>query len=360
MLEAVIGLPDQLFYNTGISTYVWIVTNRKGKERAGKVQLINAVDFAWKMTPSLGDKRKFIGDGSDGSPDHIDIIANLYGDFVDNVRLTAKEIQTNVDTKQDSSRSMYVSRIFQNQEFGYLKLTIERPMRLNFAVSDERIARFKTTRVFTELAISRKRKDKKKIAEEQLLGAKAQAALLGVLESMKPSFKDGALIKSRDSFETSLQEAFETAGIELDSVLRNSLLSPGSLGERDPSADICYDKKGNPEPDPELRDTENIPLPIETPLPLPLEYESKKNKNKVAVDKLCELMREYCEEYLKSEVHPYRSDSWIDYSKIKVGYEISFPRYFLEYEDPDSLAAIEAATLGYESKIFATMKELAV
>ena len=80
MLEAVVGLPDQLFNNTGISTYVWIVTNRKPSNRAGKVQLINGTDFAWKMKKSLGDKRKKIGDGADGSPNHIEVLTKLYGE----------------------------------------------------------------------------------------------------------------------------------------------------------------------------------------------------------------------------------------------------------------------------------------
>ena len=81
MLEAVIGLPDQLFYNTGIYTYVWIVTNRKAAQRKGRVQLINATDFAWKMKKSLGDKRKRMGDGTDGTRDHLAAITRLYGDF---------------------------------------------------------------------------------------------------------------------------------------------------------------------------------------------------------------------------------------------------------------------------------------
>jgi type I restriction enzyme M protein len=82
----VIGLPDQLFYNTGISTYIWIVTNRKRKERRGRVQLINGTDFAWKMKKSLGDKRKQIGDGTEGVPNHIDVLTKLYGGFKHDVR----------------------------------------------------------------------------------------------------------------------------------------------------------------------------------------------------------------------------------------------------------------------------------
>ncbi len=358
MLEAVIGLPDQLFYNTGISTYVWIVTNRKRPNRVGKVQLINGTDFAWKMKKSLGDKRKRIGDGTDGAPNHIEVLAKLYGDCQNNVRLTVGQIQTNVDPKRDQTKSLFVSKIFDNQDFGYLKITVERPLRLNFAVTDERIDRLKRTSAFVDLAISRKRKDKKKIIEEELEGAEAQAAILEVLDSMKDGFSEGQLVKDRAVFELRLTDAFEVADITLDGSLRTALLAPGSLGERDPSAEICRDKKGNPEPDPELRDTENAPFPPGITLPLPLDYEGKKNKGKLDVEPLLALVHEHCESYLKAEVLPYRSDAWIDHSKIKVGYEIPFNRHFYEYEAPRPLDEIEKDIDGLEKEIMALLKEV--
>ena len=143
MLEAIIGLPDQLFYNTSIYTYVWIVTNRKRPERQGKVQLINGTEFAWKMKKSLGKKRKRIGDGTEGAPNHIDVLTRLYGDFRHDVRMALQDIQSNIDPNRDSSKSLFVSKIFENKDFGYLKITVERPLRLNFAVTDERTERFK-------------------------------------------------------------------------------------------------------------------------------------------------------------------------------------------------------------------------
>ena len=358
MLEAVIGLPDQLFYNTGISTYVWIVTNRKRPKRAGKVQLINGSDFAWKMKKSLGNQRKRIGDGTDGTPNHIEVLAKLYGDFAHDIRLTVGKIQTNVDPKRDQTKSLFVSKIFDNQDFGYLKITVERPLRLNFAVTDERIDRFKRTSAFEELAISRKRKDKKKIIEEELDGAEAQAAILEVLDGMKDGFSEGQLVKDRTVFEEILVDAFQAADITLDGSLRSALLAPGSLGERDPSAEICRDKKGNPEPDPDLRDTENVPFPTGIALPLPLDYEGKKNKGKVDVTALLALVQDHCEAYLKAEVLPYRSDAWIDHSKIKVGYEIPFNRHFYEYEAPRPLEKIEKDIDGLEKEIMALLKEV--
>ncbi|MES1998991.1 MAG: class I SAM-dependent DNA methyltransferase [Pseudomonadota bacterium] len=361
MLEAVIGLPDQLFYNTGIYTYVWIVTNRKPAHRKGKVQLINGTDFAWKMKKSLGNKRKRIGDGTDGAPDHIAVLTRLYGDFNPKksvVRMTLGDIQSNIDPKRDQKKSLFVSKIFDNQEFGYLKITVERPLRLNFAVTDERIARVKETGAFAGLTLSKKRKDKNKIAEEVLSGEAAQAAILDVLEGIKPAFAKGQLIKDRSEFEEQLGAVFKQAGIGLDAKLKDALLASGSLGEKDPSAEICLDKKGNPEPDAALRDTENVPLPQGISLPLPLDYEGKKNKGKVDVEPLLALVREHCEAYLKVEVLPYRPDAWIDHGKIKVGYEIPFNRYFYEYEAPRPLEQIEADIEALEKDIMAMLKEV--
>ncbi|HTQ53174.1 MAG TPA: class I SAM-dependent DNA methyltransferase [Bryobacteraceae bacterium] len=358
MLDAVIGMPDQLFYNTGISTYVWIVTNRKRQERRGRVQLINGADFAWKMKKSLGDKRKQIGDGSDGAPNHIEVLTKLYGSFKHDVRMTVGEIQTNIDPKRDQTKSICVSKIFENQDFGYLKITVERPLRLNFAVTEERIVRFKRTSVFVELAISRKRKDKKKIIEEELEGQEAQAAILEVLEGMKGAFAAGELIKDRAEFAAQLAAAFDAAGITLENKLSSALLAPDSLGERDPLAEICRDKKNNPEPDPELRDTENVPFPPGIALPLPLDYEGKKNKGKVDLGQLLAVVREHCEAYLAAEVLPYRPDAWIDHSKIKVGYEIPFNRHFYEYEPPRLLDEIEQDIERLEKEIMAMLKEV--
>lgn len=352
-LEAIIGLPDQLFYNTGISTYIWIVTNRKRPERVGKVQLINGTDFAWKMKKSLGDKRKRLGDTTEGSPDHIATLTKLYGDFADDIRMTVGDIQTNIDPKRDQKKSLFVSKIFDNQDFGYLKITVERPLRLNFTVTDERIERFKRTPTFINLAISRKRKDKDKIKKEELEGKAAQDAILEVLEAMKADFSYGQLVKDRKDFDEQLSAAFEEAGITLDTTLKKVLLAPGSLGEKDPTAEFCYDSKGRPEPDPDLRDTENVSLPDGISLPLPAGYEKKPK-----VDALLELVQEHCEDYLKAEVLPYRPDAWIDHSKIKVGYEIPFNRHFYEYEPPRDLEKIEKDIEGLEKEIMEMLKEV--
>jgi type I restriction enzyme M protein len=353
MLEAIIGLPDQLFYNTGIYTYIWIVTNRKRPERTGKVQLINGTDFAWKMKKSLGDKRKRLGDTTEGSPDHIATLTKLYGDFQGEVRMSVGDIQTNIDPKRDQTKSLFVSKIFDNREFGYLKITVERPLRLNFTVTDERIERFKETSTFINLAISRKRKDKDKIKKEELEGKAAQDAILEVLDGLKADFSHGQLVKDRKEFDEQLSAAFEQGDITFDAALKKALLAPGSLGEKDPTAEICTDSKGRPEPDPDLRDTENVPLPDGISLPLPIGYEKKPS-----VDALLELVQEHCEDYLTSEVLPYRPDAWIDHSKIKVGYEIPFNCHFYEYVPPRQLEKIEQDITELEKEIMTLLKEV--
>ena len=196
------------------------------------------------------------------------------------------------------------------------------------------------------------------IEEEILEGKAAQAAIVAVLQAMKPAFADGQLVKDRKFFEAQLTDAFKAADLTLDLPLKTALLAPGGLGEKDPSAEICRDKKGNPEPDADLRDTENVSLPEDVELPLPLDYESKKNKGKVDVEPLLKLVREHCEAYLKAEVLPYRPDAWIEHSKIKVGYEIPFNRHFYEYEPPRPLDAIEADIEKLEGEIMAMLKEV--
>lgn len=212
MLEAIIALPDQLFYNTGISTYIWIVTNRKDPKRKGKVQLINATGSDWefgdkdnpfyvKMMRSLGNKRKEIGDGKNGKLDQIKFITEIYDSF---------------------EEGLYC-KIFDNEDFGYTRITVERP-------------------------------------------------------------------------------------------------------KRNEKGEIQYDKKGNPIPDPELRDYENIPL------------------------------KEDVEEYFKREVLPHLPDAWIDHTKTKIGYEINFTKYFYKYKPLRSLEEIRREILELEKETIESLK----
>ncbi len=206
MLEAIIAMPDQLFYNTGISTYIWIVTDRKSKERKGKVQLINATGaeqedkgnpFYCKMLRSLGNKRKEIHDAA------ITRITEIYGEFKESAHC----------------------KIFDNNDFGYSRITVERP-------------------------------------------------------------------------------------------------------KRDEKGNIIKDKKGNPTPDADLRDFENVPL------------------------------KENIEQYFKREVLPHLPDAWIDHSKTKVGYEINFTKYFYQYKPLRSLADIRKDILALEEETDGMIKQI--
>ncbi len=204
MLEAIVALPDQLFYNTGISTYVWVVTNRKNKQRKGKIQLINATSFFRKMSRSLGNKRNELGE------EDIKRVAEIYGNF----------------------RKSKYCKIFNNSDFGYSRITVERPLMEN---------------------------DK-----------------------------------------------------------------------------VVTDKKGNPKPDPKLRDYENVPL--------------KKGQ--------IESTEKDIHEYMEKEVLPHVPDAWVDHSKTKVGYEINFTKYFYEYKPLRSLEEIRADILALEKETEGMLREI--
>ena len=126
-----------------------------------------------------------------------------------------------------------------------------------------------------------------------------------------------------------------------------------ALSERDDTADICIDNKGNPEADSELRDTELVPLPQNIPLPLPIDYDAKADNRQ-----LLELVRSHCETYLKNEVLPHVPNAWIDHSKTKVGYEIPLNRHFYVYHPPRQLEEIEADIKKIEQEILLMLKEV--
>ena len=335
-LEAVVGLPDQLFYNTGIYTYVWILSNNKAPARRGKVQLINATQFFVKMKKSLGNKRNEIGNGQANKPDHIAEITRIYN--------ACKDDDTRVLVAGE--KAVKVSKVFRNQDFAYLKLTVERPLRLNFRVDNERLQRFMRGGYFVGLPYSSKRVDLKGQQADIAAGKHRQADIVSVLVEMKAAFADGQLVRDRAEFSKQLKAAFAKVDVKTDAALLKALLLPTALGERDPQAKPCVDKDGGFEPDPELRDTEQVPLPADIALPLPLGYDDKDDKKA-----LIALVREHCNDYLQREVLPYRADAWIDFDKTKVGYEIPFTRHFYEYAPPRPLEVIGQEVKDLEAEI---------
>src|SRR5947207_4284437 len=173
-LEAVVALPDQLFYNTGISTYIWILTNRKEEPRKGKIQLIDARQFFVKMKKSLGNKRNKIGDPHDEQrePDQIGEITRIHGN--------CQEGETRTFAVDGKQKELVVSKIFDNADFGFHKITVERPLRLSFQASAERIARLELEPAFRALAASQKKNEKVRL-EEIAEGERRQEAIRALL-----------------------------------------------------------------------------------------------------------------------------------------------------------------------------------
>ena len=323
-LEAVVALPDQLFYNTGISTYIWVLTNRKEPRRKGRVQLIDARRLFVKMPKSLGNKRHKIGDPADrgSEPDQIADITRLFGNFIDGE--TRSFTETDPITKQPVERERVVSRVFDNADFGFHKITVERPLRLNFQVTPERIARLETERAFVNLAASRKKNEKARLQEIE--AGKARQEQIRKLLAGFASRHGEKLYKDRTVFLTDLRDLDRETGVRLTAPELKAILN--ALGKRDESAEICRNKKGAPEPDPELRDTESIPL------------------------------KESIDEYFKREVLPHVPDAWIDESKTKIGYEIPLNRHFYVYEPPRPLEVIEADIRELEKEIIELLGEV--
>lgn len=320
-LDAIVALPDQLFYNTGIYTYIWMVTNRKPPERQGKVQLIDGTLFAERMGKSLNNKRHEI------TRDQIAELTRIYGDYRDGEAATVT-----VDKKTRTTERRVVSRIFENREFGFLKITVERPLRMNFQTTPDRIAKLAGQAVFEGLSVFDINDTAKALTEDKA-GRTAQDQVRDMLIGIDRAkfYRDLAV------FDEDLSHAADIAKIKLNKPLRKVIWL--ALGEKDPKAEICYFTKGKPEADADLRDNENVPLPAGTKLPLPMDFgpdpQNKKNGD------LVKLMKPAIDAYMKAEVLPHVPDAWVDYSKTKVGYEIPLNRHFYVYKPPRPLAAIE-------------------
>lgn len=313
LLEALIALPEQLFYNTGIATYIWVVTNRKAAARRGTVQLIDATSFWVPMRKSLGDKRREIP--LEKAAD----ILKLLADF--------KDGDTRPVTSEDKTEEVAVSRIYPTTHFGFRKITVERPLRLNFQASPERIARLEEERGFKALAESKKKGAAGE--KERAAGREEQERVRALVRALPDT-----LFKDRPAFEATLAAQAKTAVVKLSAPVTKAILA--ALSERDETAEICRDSKGNPEPDPDLRDTESVPL------------------------------GEDIHAFFDREVRPHVPDAWIDEAKTDekdgevglVGYEINFNRYFYRYVPPRPLEAIEDDLRSLEADIVRMLSEV--
>ena len=308
-LEAIVALPDQLFYNTGISTYIWVLTNRKEPRRRDKVQLIDGRQFFVKMRKSLGNKRNEL------SPEQIDDLTRIHGAFEDGE--TRELPYEDPVTHEQRTRPRVVSKVFDNEDFGYVKVTVERPLRMNFAATEERIARIEEPTTFQNLAKSKKRSGPAHDAEVAE-GQARQEVIRRLLRSLVDQTA-GEVVRDREAFVERLRGTEDGCDVKLSAAERNAVLS--ALGERDADAEVCRDRKGNPEPDAELRDTETVPL------------------------------REDVDAYIEREVLPHVPDAWVDKSKTKIGYEIPLNRHFYVYEPPRPLEEIESDLQALEQEI---------
>ncbi|EMY6465590.1 type I restriction-modification system subunit M [Vibrio alginolyticus] len=308
LLEAIVALPTDMFYNTGIATYVWVLSSHKPANRKGKVQLINASKeraktggrgrgssqstggevegddenvFYVAMRKSLGSKRKEL------TPEAIDTIVQTYGQFAENE----------------------FSKIFDHKEFGYRRITVERPLKLAIYPKDEhRLEALQADKAWSKL------------------GESVQNAVLEALAA----FSEEKLL-SRDAF----LKAFiaKMNGIKLTAAQQKMIVK--YLGEHDDEAEVCK-AKGKIEANPDLRDNENVPL------------------------------TETVDAYFAREVLPHVPDAWIDIKKTDerdgevgvVGYEIPFNRHFYVYEPPRALEAIDADLDAVSADIMQLLQEV--
>ncbi len=272
LLEAIIQLPNDMFYNTGIATYIWVISNRKIPTRQGKVQLIDASGHYSKMRKSLGHK------SAELTPDDIITIATTYTTFIESA----------------------TSRIFDNSDFAYHSVVVERPLRLGFQLSPERFE-----------------------------GIEAAAFLKSVLPSLQQTF--GAEIQyDANSLYPALMAATKAATPKWKDRDRKAFLSAVTWKD-EAGAPIIKSKDGDTtvyEPDADLRDWESIPV------------------------------KQDIQEYFEREVLPFVSDAWIDHSKTTIGYEISFTKVFYKYQPLRTVADISAEILAIEEETEGLLKEV--
>lgn len=293
LVEAIVALPTDLFYNTGIQTYVWLLNNRKPKDRTGLVQLIDASSerFWQPMRKSLGSKRREIP------------------------RQAREEIVCiYAQALNGTGEGGEFSKVFRSTDFGYREIRVERPLRQNFALTEERLERLRQHKAVTALT------------------AAERDELLAALRECVPA---GEVWRSEAEFDKHLRKVFRQIGFKAGAPLKKALAS--ELAEKDETAEPVLAKNGGYEPDADLRDQELVPL------------------------------AEDWREYFEREVRPYVPDAWVDESHRderdnqtgRVGYEINFNRYFYQYAPPRPLEEINAELKTLETEIAELLREVA-
>ncbi|MFJ3457597.1 N-6 DNA methylase [Scandinavium goeteborgense] len=402
LLEGIVALPTDMFYNTGIATYVWILSNKKAPERKGKVQLIDGTSLCGKMRKSLGSKRNLMGE------DDIRLITRTFGDFevVDATSLDALGLEKPAEQKSNRGRQSatakagapktFACKIFNSTDFGYRRLTIERPLRLSAQVTDEAIATLRFAPKpfhapmellyetfahqwqgdnygdFTDIEVEARAIIKAEFTElkekqiKDLLDSKlwlAQRELVHKAQQIQAGlgFAEGGkewVSNDFNQFQLTLKGAIKGAGVKLDSkenkqfieaiTTKNPAAEPVVKKELKESAQPLYGafeyhgKVVEFEPDGDLRDNENVPL----------------NPAITTSDLI--------EGYFKAEVLPHVADAWINADKRDakdgevgiVGYEIPFNRHFYVYKPPRPLEEIDAELDAVSADIMKLLQEV--
>ncbi|GJM33175.1 MAG: DNA methylase [Saprospiraceae bacterium] len=330
LLDCIIGLPKNMFYNTGINTYIFVLTNKKEAHRQGKVQLIDATEIYQKMRKSLGAK------SHEMTARHIEQLTQIYLDF---------------ETSE-------ISKIFKNEDFGYQKITVERPLRLSAQFTDETIEKLRFHKsLFDEMqwvygrfgeqvyeGLNQKREiivkhfeaeeiklkpaDIKKLLDSSFW--QSQRQLMEVALGLKENIGD-QVFDDFNVFKKAVDKAFKKMDYKLGASDKKAILD--SVSWKNEAAERVIKKKEKDgtvlyEPDSDLRDTENVPL------------------------------EENMDTYFTREVLPHVPDAWIDYDKTLIGYEISFTKYFYRYEPLRNLEEITADLLTIEQKSDGLLKEI--
>lgn len=323
-LEAIIALPEQMFYNTGIGTFIWVVTNRKAEHRKGKIQLIDARERYTPMKRSLGDKRRYLDQTA------LDDVTREHG----------------------ALENSQTSRVFDNTDFGYRRITVLRPLRLRFQITDEARERFLNTcpelydalqAVQDELGneplldwndtwdtVQQVFKDLPEDVESWAKGAKGTA--------QKKIFRECFTVVDPEAAPV-IAKRHKTGDVSIGSELfPQQTLPTMNAGELYALLGLHTEGKAlvEYEPDPALKDAENIPL------------------------------KEDIVSYVLGEVRPYVADAWIDRETLdeqdggigKVGYEINFNRVFFQYQQPRPLHEIDAELAGVEQRILELLREV--
>nr|WP_281379787.1 class I SAM-dependent DNA methyltransferase [Flexivirga oryzae] len=315
-LEAIIALPDQLFYNTGISTYFWVLTNRKSADRKGKIALIDARGAASKMRKSLGNKRHYLTD---------ETIAELTRLYADAPQLADSDDEPRV-------------KVLPNEAFGFQRIAVEQPLRRRWQITDEVLEALAESKQWQKHVAGR--------PSEPGAGRVGGGAQRGSRIEVAPPTSTAAAELSPAAVERPpAVELVETLAAylgkdyasEKDLIAELSPVISAPVAKHlaklaavpDPDAPIITDRKGNPLPDPDLRDYENVPLGEDVDL------------------------------YLKREVHPYAPEAWIDHSKTKIGYEIPLTRHFYAYTPPRPVAEIDKEISERETRIRELLRGLA-